>query len=72
MSPELTESRIEEVLTRLADGCQRDDDRLPLWLSREEAESILQLCAASAAYVNEATEEALFGKLGQLLRAFQS
>lgn len=71
MSPELTHSQIDEVLNRLADRTPRGEDLLPLWLSREEAESFLQLCAASSSFVGEAAEERLFSKLGQLLRAFQ-
>jgi hypothetical protein len=71
MSPELTLSRIDETLNQLANRSTRNDDLLPLWLSREEAESFLQLCAASPALVSEEAEAELFGKLGQLLRAFQ-
>ena len=77
MSPELTQSTLntlptmDNLLSRLSDRCPRGEDLLPLWLTRQEAEAVLQLCAASPAVASERTEDSLFSKLGQLLRAFQ-
>ena len=72
MSPELINSTMDNLLARLTDRTPGGEDLLPLWLSRQEAEAVLQLCAASPALVSEGAEEALFSKLGQLLRAFRS
>jgi hypothetical protein len=43
---------------------------LPLWLSQDEVEAIIQLCGASTVYVGD-VEQTLFPKLGDLYRAFQ-
>jgi hypothetical protein len=67
----LTCSRIEDARTEPAGWSPRREDLLPLWLSRHEAEAVLRLCAVSPEFVGDAAEEALFGKLGKLLRAFR-
>ena len=72
MSPELVCTSIEEVLAEGPRWAPRLEDLLPLWLTRREAEAVLELCAVSPAEVESGAEGALFGKLGQLLRAFQS
>lgn len=45
---------------------------LPLWLTEAEAAAILTLCASAPEDAGEEIEASLFGKLGQLLRAFQN
>jgi hypothetical protein len=42
---------------------------LPVWLTREEVEALISMCA-TAPEASEATERELFAKLGQLYRAF--
>ena len=48
----------------------QDDDLLPLWLTAGEAELLLELCTHSHASAGD-REEALFTKLGDLLRGFR-
>ena len=44
---------------------------LALWLTEEEAEALASLCLVSPAEAGEG-EQVLFGKLGELLRAFRT
>ena len=44
---------------------------LPLWLTETEADAVLALCASAPAEAGPGVEASLFGKLGQLLRAFR-
>ncbi len=44
---------------------------LPLWLTQQEAEAVLLLCSAASTDADPAVEAQLFGKLGEVLRAFQ-
>ena len=71
VNAELMDPTMDDTLIRPAGWTPRGGDLLPLWLSQGEAEAVLQLCAASTACAGEGTEDTLFGKLGQLLRAFQ-
>ena len=52
---------------------QRQEPRqmLALWLTQEETEALILLCAASPAATAQG-EETLFGKLGEIFRAFAS
>ena len=54
----------------LATAANRDAALLPLWLTADEAELLLELCTHSRASAGE-REEALFTKLGDLLRGFR-
>ena len=44
--------------------------QLPCWLSEEEAEALIMLCASSPRSAGE-TERRLFAKLGEICRAFR-
>ena len=71
MSPEMIQTSFESPIDAPRWSRCRED-LLPLWLTRREEEAVLQLCAVSPAEVEDGAEGVLFGKLGQLLRAFQS
>lgn len=43
---------------------------LPLWLTEAEAEAVLQMCMMAPNCTTDLVEAALFGKFGELLRAF--
>lgn len=47
-----------------------EDATLPLWLTEKEAEALLILCASSPRS-GGMKEREIFGKLGDLLRAFR-
>ena len=72
MSPEMIRTAFESSVMDAPRWSRCGEDLLPLRLTRREAEAVLQLCAVSPAEVEDGAEGALFGKLGQLLRAFQS
>lgn len=57
---------LEQPAERLCEG----EPQLPCWLTEEEAEALVMMCAASPRNAGEA-ERRLFAKLGEMLRAFR-
>jgi hypothetical protein len=47
------------------------EEVLPLWLTEQEAEAVLEMCAAAVVYPCDDVDAALFQKLGHILRTFR-